>query len=458
MGWVRLDRTGSSRLEASTGFPTKRSRTCPQKTNRRVSTFWTLTRGPARVRQWYRLSTSLCLVSLWLLPGVTLAAPPKVNGKLEKIGPVRVLRVWGSPEEMGFAHGYLVGSEFLVYLKESIAALPPDQRADYDRARAPLKDVIEVPGPALTEIRAIFKGIKAANRGVPKIGGLNRELHIDDLVLHNAADMIRAFGCSGFTVWGELAGEAGVITTRNFDFPVPGPKTLAQQLVLVRQPIGKRQVALVTWPAMIGAFTGINEDGVCTFMHDGTGKMIRTPQGKYTPLALMLTEVLESGGPADAHAKANKMLQQVVPYPFSYLVRVVAPRVEGVVDQPERVFRVDATGLSENTARAFSCITTNHYLGTDLAPVKSANPWSVRRYQTLDERIKTVVTGKVAWEALWAVARPSDSGAPTLHSLVVYPEKRRLELAFAPWKNKLSRVPNRQPTTITFDRLFATHD
>ena len=151
---------------------------------------------------------------------------------------------------------------------------------------------------------------------------LHRPLRLDDLILYNARDMTRAMGCSGFTVWGQRAGDAGVITTRNFDFPVPGPKTLKAQLILVRRPKGKRQVATVTLPGYLGAVTGINEKGVCAFVHDGTGGRSRKLSGHPAPLGLVLKTLLEDASPGNVDDLATSLLKDISPY--QSVVKVVS--------------------------------------------------------------------------------------------------------------------------------------
>ncbi len=64
----------------------------------------------------HRLTTAASIVLA--LAGATLATTPKVNGKLEQIGPFRALSVWGTPQEMGFAHGYVLGDAYLAPAKE----------------------------------------------------------------------------------------------------------------------------------------------------------------------------------------------------------------------------------------------------------------------------------------------------------------------------------------------------
>ncbi len=398
------------------------------------------------------------VLSLLLAPqlSVTLAATtPQVNGKFEKIGRFRVLRVWGTHEEMGFAHGFLLAKEFVGELDAGFAAQPPETRKEYDQALTALRAAIRVPDKTMAELQGMFRGIGAASGSTPTIEAVRRPLTVDDLVLHNAGDTLRAFGCSGFTVWGEQAGDAGVITARNFDFALLTPKMLDQQLIVVRQPTGGKQVALITWPCFIGAVTGINEDGVCAFMHDGTGERHQAPQGKYTPVALAMTELLEQVGPSDAHATFEKGLRTLAPYPFSYLLRVVTPLEPGSKGPAERAFHIDAAGFGENSSVGSQCITTNHYLDVEMMPPRHADDWTLKRYRKIERGLGKGVTPESAWDTLRDVAAEGNRDG-TLYSLVVYPQKRKLELAFARLEgDRLIAAPKNKSASIEFSDLFA---
>ena len=396
-----------------------------------------------------------CHVVLGLLPclaGSLLAAEPKVNGRLEKIGPFRVLRVWGTPAEMGFAHGYLVGKDYLAAAEEFSHNIPVEIQERDERLQTMLH-AVKLPPNSREELKGIFDGMVAVEGRAPILPGSGRALALEDIIFDNAYDFFRAFACSGFTVWGDKAGGAGLISARNFDFVIAGPTSLANQLILVRHPNGKNQVATITWPGYIGAFTGVNEHGVCAFVHDGDGKLIRTPQGKYTPVMLVLKDFLETARPDDAHARAESMFNRIVPYPFSYLLRVITPTLSGRIDTPIRVFRIDGSGLSENPVASLSCITTNHYLTQAFLPKEALPGWSTHRYELLTQRTQTSMTEKAAWNALEVVGR-SGPKAGTLHSLIVYPQRRELDLGMATWSEGVVSAAKAHPVRISFDKLF----
>ena len=392
----------------------------------------------------------LLFLLLTVGPLASARSAPPINGRIDHIESIRVLRVWGTPQEMGFAHGFLLADDIAAYVNESGSTFFAGDPKKYSHAVAEAAKAFEFPSDARAELVGILDGIKAAKGVLPQLTFVGRPLQLDDLILTNAMDAMRAFGCSGFTVWGEAAGPAGLITGRNFDFGLVSRKGMVGQ-ILVRLPTGRHAVASVAPPGYIGSFTGINDAGVCVFMHDGDGQRLSSPAGRYAPLALTLTGLLESTDAAGALTLAEKQLKAITPYPFSYMVRIVAPRAAGDKLPPARVYRVDANGLSENRVEGAICLTTNHYL-----PASNANGSgsSATRYRKLTDLVTSPVSDESAWKALRAVADDQRENV-TLHSVVVYPQARRLEIAFATIEDKLVPAPNNPPIAITFDRLFA---
>lgn len=381
-------------------------------------------------------------------------AEQTVNGRVESIEGFRVLRVWGSPQEMGFAHGYLLGEEIIKNFIPNGYLPGHNDLKELDRAQQTLIPYIQYPKNTRDELQGIYDGIVARFGGKsPTLPNLDRRLHLNDLILLNAGDMIRAYGCSGFTVWGDKTDGQGVITSRNFDFYIAGPHVLDQQLILVRHPKNKKSVASIAFPAYIGTFTGINADGVCAFMHDGTGRRIRKPSGQTIPVSLVLKDILEDATPKTAPSIAREKLSKNIPYPFSYLVRVVTPSLNGAIKTPAHVYRVDGSGLSENPNDDNYCITTNHYLNDQRKPLTSANDWSTQRYNRIYKSLQKKINPISAWQTLNKVS-VSQKRQGTLHALVVLPDKREIHLGFAHWNNRIISATKKPATKISFDQLF----
>ena len=68
------------------------------------------------MRSWFLTGA---LLAPWLTLGSAAADVPgsrDVHGKLAHLQGVRVLRLWGLPEEQGYAQGYLLGPEIVELL------------------------------------------------------------------------------------------------------------------------------------------------------------------------------------------------------------------------------------------------------------------------------------------------------------------------------------------------------
>ncbi len=73
--------------------------------------------------QRWRRNSVVVLVLAMLLPAVVVRAaepPIEVNGTLSTIDHVRVLRVWGTPQERGYAHGHLLAKDIVAVFDGSI--------------------------------------------------------------------------------------------------------------------------------------------------------------------------------------------------------------------------------------------------------------------------------------------------------------------------------------------------
>jgi hypothetical protein len=377
------------------------------------------------------------------------AAEPQVNGRIEHIDSIRVIRVFGTPQEMGFAHGYLLADDIVSFLEDASQASGRNHPQAYAERLRLVEKVTRIPPDTRAELQGIIDGIKARKGELPTLKASGNSVGLLDLIAANAGDLTRAFACSGFTVWGERAGTAGVITARNFDFVILSKHMLAPGLILVRAPAGKKAVATVAMPGYIGVITGLNEDGVCAFIHDGNGPHIAAPTAAYVPLALALKDFAEGANRENGFEQAETILRAIAPYPFSYMARIVRPRAPGEA-AAERVFRLDADGLGVNEQRGENCITTNHYVGGPGEPRGD----SAARFSIIAETTAGTVSPEVAWEALAAVAAHQPA-CTTLHSAVIYPELRRLEIAFAAIGQSITPAPKNRRASLSFDQLFS---
>ena len=210
------------------------------------------------------------------------------GGELRYIEGIPVLTVCGTPEEMGEQHGVLA-------LKPAAALVTHFDGYLKQKGLDTIKPVLfaasqgffqRFPEPYRVEIEAM---IKAA--------GVDRNL----VVLGNASsDLQNILGCSGLLVSAERSATGGALYGRNFDFR--GDDLIAEySLVIVYRPTGRKAFAMVTFPGLLAASVGINEDclvlGANTARRTGDGSLPFDPGG--IPYFVSAREVMEGCASVD---------------------------------------------------------------------------------------------------------------------------------------------------------------
>jgi hypothetical protein len=207
-----------------------------------------------------------------------------VNGDTLTVQGKKILKIWGTHYERGYATGYLLGDKiklisedyFISYVYMSNAAL-------YESRRNYFVDNFEIEDKYTQEAQGIIDGMIEAEIDLFSVV-LQRDMDPVDVLMSNAiVDIIALgelnddleFGCSSLSSWGEstildpeLAGN--LVITRNMDW-MPHPALLDNHLLVVHFPSEVDEVnwASFTFPGMFGALSAINEDGLCAFMNMG---------------------------------------------------------------------------------------------------------------------------------------------------------------------------------------------
>lgn len=240
-------------------------------------------------------------------------APPQgarraeIKGELTRIGGVRVLRLWGSPREQGYAHGRLLAREARDVIDGFVAvALLRKGKGSYDRAARDLKRA-SVPEACAEEIRGLVEGMKAALGEDARSNALARPI---DYELALVANSLPDWACSSFAAWGRKTKTGGLVAGRNLDYPVP-PVVISTQLVVVREGSGPRMSWVsVGIPGLVGATTAINERCQAFFMHDSNG-LARVAEGAFMPRTFALRKLAEELPAEGAVTRARDVLSAI---------------------------------------------------------------------------------------------------------------------------------------------------
>jgi hypothetical protein len=246
---------------------------------------------------------TFCIAAWLTLAAASRADDPQSSkplcGRLTQHQGIPVLELWGTPEQAGYAHGYLLAERIVRLLDEYVLS----ERLIRDPA---VYEALLLPGVRRQFVwsEAHERELKALGAGIrDKLGQenarsakLDRPLRVEDLMISNALADWHGMLCSTFSAWGELTTDGRTITARNLDFPST-PVMERAQFILVYRGDGKgRPWAGVSWPGLIGVYTAMNRDGVTITMHDAAGLPPSHPDG-FTPRSLALRAALEAAGP-----------------------------------------------------------------------------------------------------------------------------------------------------------------
>ncbi len=358
---------------------------------------------------------------------------PALRGSFAIEQGVRVLRLTGTPHEMGFAHGYLLAEEIVPFVDQFVVSLPLVVGVDrYVKRVLPfVTKKMSFTAEEEDELRGMVEGISA------KLGpegavlkSLGRTIEAIDLKAGNTFGDWAGFACSSFSAWGALTADGGTITARNFDY-FPHAKLEKLATLVARTPSDPARKAWVTvgYPGLIGVISGMNEDGVGLFVHDVMPKTPTEGTG-IAPRLLSLRRALETSGGVGAVEQVFRKLRATTTY-MGNNVQVTSPfdgrtipagivEYDGVETQTEGA----DLRLSDDVTRFVLC--TNHYRLRE-------KPEGCRRYRTIEGALAKIAAenGKIdarTARAVMAKATQNSLGSRTLHTVVFLPGERRFEL------------------------------
>lgn len=226
----------------------------------------------------------LFLILIFIVSISTILSAQIVNGDTLTVDGKKILKVWGTHQERGYAYGYLMGSEIKEIAEDYIIGYVFGNNSFlYENFRSYILEHFEIEEKYHTETEAMVSGI--VESGVDIYSSvLGRELDAFDILCANCiVDMSGmnmyapniSFGCSSLSSWGEstlvdpnLFGS--LVITRNMDW-TPNETLLYNHLLLVNFPSEEDEVPWLsfTFPGMIGALSAINQNGIATFMNMG---------------------------------------------------------------------------------------------------------------------------------------------------------------------------------------------
>ena len=351
------------------------------------------------------LAAGIAAVAALMSPAVSRAADPfafasatEGAGSLSHIGPVPVLVVRGTPEQMGAQLGVLLKPAL-----QHMAARQADLLGGFGMQAAPamlskLSALMaeKFPPDLLTEIKAAAREAK---------------INSDFLLMGNVIyDVSKIGGCSVLLVDRDRSATGEILFGRNMDFPTFGFLDRCSLLV-VYVPEGKHAFASVAFPGFFGCISGINDAGLAIAELEVNeakdGSPTFTPAG--LPLALCFRRLLEDCTTID---EAEKLLNSL---PRTSMCNLA------ICDRQETaVLEITTNAIHRRKAEKGFCACTNHFRTPQLA-----TDMQCERYDILSQAFDQP---KLTLAAVARKLNEVNQGKMTIHTMIFEPASLRLHL------------------------------
>jgi len=407
----------------------------------------------SRLGRWLVANTLVATLGLALASATAAAtaAPAPTKGELVEVKGLRVLRLRGTPRQRGYAHGYLLARKVMQLFNRYGGMIARDRDRYETVIRREIRERFDFPKAVREEVAGMLSGLEARLGDAGTATFLGRPIDETDLLAVQALPDWYPIACSSFVAWGRLS-PGGPVAGRNLDFFVH-PVLLDNHIVIMNARSGtgdsaRRAWATITWPGLVGALTGMNEDGTVAFIHDANARLGKAPKG-CLPRMLAARRILEMAG-ADAPATDALALLKKTPTRWGGLIFVAGVRAgeaRGAAGCLERDGRGTSLRLAwgDPVARgveAFAC--TNHFR-------VRAEPQPCERYATFAEQLSMARAEGAVVDEAFALATMKDVAQPiTLQSCCFKLKERAMSVRLS---RRSGRAVDADPVRVTWKEL-----
>ncbi len=405
-----------------------------------------------------------------VLAAVLYRSAEGYNGSLENIGDIQVVNLWGTWEEMGYAHGRLLGPE-LMELYEGYFLELAGGLSNVELLRSGFSSYFTVP----QEFREYAAGIIDGAADTISIWSsvYGRDLDTLDIYITSSVPDLSAMVdmpvllCSSASGWDEatmgdtiLQGSPAV--SRNLDYYVDQKGSILEMSRLfVYDPAQGHDWVSVSFPGFMGTLSGMNEAGLNASLNMGNYSGTSQTSPAFVPICMAISlglymEDFDQNGSHDIEdlTSAATFWNRA----NSYDIHITSPEDLAAGGDPAVVAEVNnhmgfAFRYSRDESSIAPCrlLLTNHH--RVLYP-----PVTCNRYQLLLDSLDSDpdLTLERLWNLMDSVGFPPVPGSGgTLQTMIFQPEERRIGLAFA---SEGVSAPEKNPQWIEWSDLYPNHD
>jgi hypothetical protein len=421
------------------------------------------------------LAVGLLTLLVAVTATVSAATPPDLHGLLRTNQGQRLLYLWGSYYDMGFAHGYLLADDIMQLMR--VYAFPPEW-ADpwvYEMARDFVQNVFQYPDDRfLDEAQGIYDGMLAA--GIPAyVDVIDRDFDVWDLITFNGLNDIRAVFCTTLAGWNsttamdaDLQGEIAVAHNTDFinEFAEAHLLIGEKSIIFSYAPDdpGVQRVVSVGNAGLLGSPAAMNESGAVALLNMGAAfgtvqepDLDPRPQLVGWPTRAALSERDGTSDGLYTYDDYFRYFDGV--YQFSSMMHQVAV-ARALREPPFAVLEL------ANAGRAMRYPDDDPNVAPDamivlnwedaLAPERT--PKAQELYDDSLRLVNDVYGRQLTLANLWdfLYQRQLDGLADaTMQSMILLPESRRLGVAFT---DQTAMAPEKEPVWYEFDDFFPEVD
>jgi len=262
----------------------------------------------AEQRAEYKMKRLIFLILILLAVSTGIFA--QVNGELTQVNNKWILQTWGTHQERGYAHGYLLTQPILqIYHNYIYQIVAMNNPTIYNAVVSFYLNSFVVEPKYQQEAQGIINGMQAAgaNLYMPELG---RNLNKDDILTYNCiVDIIPYFSninaiggqgiyCSSLSSWGTSTQadsllNGGVVISRLLDWDMDG-NLVANPLLMISHPSEPDEQKWIsfTYPGLIGPLSGISESGKSAFLNMGNVHDFTVTTGLH-PVLLSIRNAIE---------------------------------------------------------------------------------------------------------------------------------------------------------------------
>jgi hypothetical protein len=402
------------------------------------------------------------------------AADDYVHGRMWTKSGQRILHVWGTNYQMGFAHGYFLGRDIMDLMAVYTFPPPGDGPVIYDIARLFVQTTFDATDAEFfDEARGMQDGMIAG--GVdPYVDVLGRDFDYWDIITLNSLSEILAWLCTTLGAWddataAEPRAPRQTIVAHNTDFRdeyLEAPMLMAQKSVVISyspsDPQRQRFIA-VSNAGVLGAPFLVNEAGVVATINAGTAFGHTTdpildpkPQhaGWTTRQAISLRGV--NGEGAYTIADYFQYFKNVAQYSTT-INQAFQPRALG--NPPAAALELNNKSRAMRYPADDPNFAPDMFLALNwedkLAPARDR--WEQFRYElsvwTVDDVFQRQMTLANLWTFLGVQKEglQADASIKTIQSILFLPEQMKLGVAFS---DETALAPDKEPVWYDVEELF----